>query len=73
MQTDSPYMTTKEVAERLRVSERTVSRRMKRSYNPLPLPVIKTIGASNLWLREEVIDWEVKEFARTKRLEAMND
>lgn len=68
MHMTSPYITTAELSIRLRCSSRTLFRRMDRSYNPLPKPVIKNFGSSNLWLLDEIVDWEVREIERSRRL-----
>ncbi len=67
---DTPYVNTKDLTLRFRCSSRTIFRKMKRRYNPLPAPVIVTPGSSNLWLLETVIEWELREMQRTQRLNA---
>lgn len=70
MYTKTPYIKTKALSNRLCCSERTLFRRIKRSYNPLPKPVIKNKGSSNLWLIDDILEWEMREVERSKRLES---
>jgi len=60
------YLNTRDLCDRYGWSPRTVFRKMKRDYNPMPIPAIKTVGSSNLWLMEDIIEWELSEMRRTQ-------
>lgn len=55
------YLTTKEVANKYKISTRTVYRRMKAPDNPFPAPIIKMAGSSNLWLAKDVELWDARQ------------
>ncbi len=60
------YLNTSDLCDRYRCSSRTIFRKLRRANNPMPAPVIKTVGSSNLWLLDELIQWEISEMQRTK-------
>lgn len=68
---EKTYISTRPLADRLDISTRTLYRRMKRRVNPMPSPVIKNHGASNLWLFEDILEWEAREMKRTARLQML--
>lgn len=49
------YLTKSELAERLRLSERTISRRVQTGHIPAPVPFTRR---PLLWLRQTIEDWE---------------
>ena len=55
------YLNTKDLADRYRVSSRTIFRRMNKSDNPFPAPAIKMAGSSNLWLKKDVELWDARQ------------
>lgn len=59
------YLKTSDLRDRYGWSSRTIFRKMKRDYNPMPPPVIKTVGSSNLWLFEDIVKWDESEKLRT--------
>ncbi len=66
------YLNTSDLCDRYRCSSRTIFRKLRRAYNPMPAPVIKTVGSSNLWLIEDILDWGASEMRRTQD-EAFNN
>jgi len=60
------YLNTKDLCDRYRCSSRTIFRKLRRENNPLCPAVIKTVGSSNLWLLEDIIEWELSEMRRTQ-------
>ncbi|MBO9493813.1 helix-turn-helix domain-containing protein [Thalassotalea sp. G20_0] len=58
------YLTTAELADRFRCSNRTIYRWMKREKNPFPKPRLQHCGSSNRWAENDVLAWENK-FAPT--------
>ena len=70
---DMHYLNTRDLCARHRCSSRTIFRKMRREINPLPAPVIKNQGASNLWLLEEIINWEILEIRRTQSEAVSNE
>lgn len=64
------YLSTRDLSNRFRCSNRTIFRRMKRDKNPLPSPVIKQVGATNLWCVSQVDEWENREIERTQALDS---
>ncbi len=63
---DWQYLNTRALSKRYGWSPRTIFRKMKRAYNPMPQPVIKTVGSSNLWLLEDIKKWDASEMRRSK-------
>ena len=59
------YLNTKDLSKRYRCSPRTIFRKVRREVNPMPAPVIKTVGSSNLWLIDDILNWEASEMRRT--------
>lgn len=59
------YLNTNDLCTRYRCSPRTIFRKLRRPVNPMPAPVIKTVGSSNLWLVEDILDWDTSEIRRT--------
>ena len=55
------YLNTKDLADRYRVSSRTIFRRMNKPDNPFPAPAIKMAGSSNLWLKKDVELWDARQ------------
>lgn len=60
------YLNTKDLSNHYRCSPRTIFRKMRRPDNPMPAPVIKTVGSSNLWLIDDILNWDASERRRTK-------
>ncbi len=60
------YLKTRDLCDRYGWCPRTIFRKMKRAYNPMPAPVIKTVGSSNLWLLEDIAKWDASEMRRTE-------
>jgi len=60
------YLNTNDLCKRYRCSSRTIFRKLRRSNNPMPAPVIKTVGSSNLWLVDDILSWEASEMRRTQ-------
>ncbi len=60
------YLKTSDLRDRYGWSSRTIFRKMKRDYNPMPPPVIKTVGSSNLWSLEDIVNWDASEMRRSK-------
>jgi len=60
------YLNTNDLCERYRCSSRTIFRKLRRANNPMPQPVIKTVGSSNLWLVDDILNWEASEMRRTQ-------
>ncbi len=67
------YLNTSDLCTRYRCSSRTIFRKLRRAINPMPAPVIKTQGSSNLWLKEDIINWEISEMRRTQDETVGND
>lgn len=63
---DMYFYSTKDLCDILHCKSRTVFRRMKREFDPLPAPCIKQRGACNLWDRKEVDEWIEREKKRCK-------
>ncbi len=63
---DWQYLNTRDLSKRYGWSPRTTFRKMKRPKNPMPPPVIKTVGSSNLWLLEDIVNWDASEMRRSK-------
>ena len=64
-------MKTREVADMLRVTPRTVHRYMTdrpEHKNPLPRPCVPGEGNSSLWERKIILSWFEKEKERKNRL-----
>lgn len=55
------YLNTKDLAQRYRVSSRTIFRRMTKKENPFPAPAMKMAGSANLWLKKDVELWETRQ------------
>lgn len=62
----SPYLNTQDLMARYRCSSRTIFRRMKRKELPLPQPVIREKGAKNLWLAEDIENYDSQRIAAQK-------
>ncbi len=62
----SPYMNTKDLMQRYRCSSRTIFRMMRRDVIPLPQPVIREKGAKNLWLAEDIENFDLQRIAAQK-------
>jgi len=60
------YLNTNDLCTRYRCSSRTIFRKLRRAINPMPAPVIKTVGSSNLWLVDDILNWEASEMVRTQ-------
>lgn len=60
------YLNTKDLCERYRCSSRTIFRKLRRAKNPMPAPVIKTVGSSNLWSVDDILNWDASEMRRTE-------
>jgi len=60
------YLNTSDLCKRYRCSSRTIFRKLRRAKNPMPAPVIKTVGSSNLWLVDDILNWEALEMRRTQ-------
>lgn len=60
------YLNTSDLCKRYRCSSRTIFRKLRRANNPMPAPVIKTVGSSNLWLVDDILNWEASEMRRTQ-------
>ncbi len=60
------YLNTKDLALRYRCSPRSIFRKMRRDVDPMPLPVIKNKGSSNLWLLEDITEWDIQEMRKVK-------
>ncbi len=60
------YLKTRDLCDRYGCHSRTIFRKMKRPVNPMPPPVIKNVGSSNLWLLEDIDDWDDSEMRRNK-------
>ena len=67
----SPYLNTRDLAERYRCTPRTIFRMMRKSPIPLPPPVIKEVGAKNLWLAEDIENYDIQRMAAQKMNENM--
>ena len=67
------YLNTKDLCNRYRCSSRTIFRKLRDAKNPMPAPVIKTVGSSNLWLFDDILNWDKSEERRTKNEALSND
>lgn len=67
------YLNTKDLCKRYRCSPRTIFRKLRRAKNPMPAPVIKTVGSSNLWLVDDILNWDTSEMRRTQDESVNND
>ena len=67
------YLNTSDLCTRYRCSSRTIFRKLRRKINPMPAPAIKTVGSSNLWLKEDIINWEISEMLRTQKETVSNN
>jgi hypothetical protein len=66
------YLNTKDLTLRYRCSSRSIFRKMRRDVNPMPLPAIKNQGSSNLWLLDDIAEWDIQERIRTKNEHPMH-
>lgn len=62
-QVTGKYLTTSELEDRFKREVRSI-RRWEKSKN-FPPPVITGVGVENLWLREQVEQWEMSQAAKT--------
>ena len=67
------YLNTKDLCNRYRCSSRTIFRKLRRAKNPMPSAIIKTVGSSNLWLFDDILNWDKSEERRTKNEALRND
>jgi len=72
------YLTIEEVAKKMKVTPRTVSKWINRSYHPLPVVIvsakIKRIRSIDLdkWMEEEAMEEEAQEIKEVQPLEVYN-